>query len=274
MGISIIQGVYSSSTPTDILFHTLDIFDTRDRKMRLTDFTIRKHRACMFYESALLRFALLSDGNDIFLLHGTRQMQLLSKDVCRLCERYLTISSTTFNLNILSEEQSLSLFRFRKAEIRIIADFMRCKAYRTEQNRYRLYLITAVCIVLWRPSSPSRWRGVKCMFWMYGSAMSEVFWEVIEKLVETRSGLFETFRSNLIAEPAPLYAASIHQKGAPLNNCVGFMDCTKIQNTTPCGSAVNLRVFYSGHKRFHCLIYQTVTKPYGLLFYMYGPEVG
>ena len=33
------------------------------------------------------------------------------------------------------------------------------------------------------------------------------------------------------------------------------------------------RSTYSGHKRFHCLIYQTVTTPDGLMFYLYGPEV-
>ena len=31
---------------------------------------------------------------------------------------------------------------------------------------------------------------------------------------------------------------------------------------------------YSGHKRFHCLIFQTVRTPDGLVFYMFGPEVG
>ena len=228
----------------------------------------------MFYESALLRLALLSDVDDIFLLHYTRQMQLLFNDVSRLSERSLTISSTTFNLHILSERQSLSLFRFRKAEIGIFANFMGWKAWKTELNRYRCDLITATCIVLRRLSSPCRWRDVECMFGMHGSAMSEVFWEVIEELVETTGGLFERFRSDLIAERAPLYGSPIHQKGAPLNNCRGFIDCAKIQNTRPVGSAVNQRSCYSGCKRFHCLIYLTVTTPDGLLFHMYGPEIG
>lgn len=30
----------------------------------------------------------------------------------------------------------------------------------------------------------------------------------------------------------------------------------------------------SGHKRFHCLTYQSVTTPDGLILNMYGPEVG
>lgn len=52
-----------------------------------------------------------------------------------------------------------------------------------------------------------------------------------------------------------------------------FVDCTKIQMQRPGGPACNQRACYSGHKHFHCLIYQTVTTPDGLIFYLYGPEI-
>ena len=42
----------------------------------------------------------------------------------------------------------------------------------------------------------------------------------------------------------------------------------------PGGRNAIQRSCYSGRKRFHCLIHQTVTTPDGLLFHMYGPEVG
>jgi len=42
----------------------------------------------------------------------------------------------------------------------------------------------------------------------------------------------------------------------------------------PGGAGANQWTCYSGHKRFYCLIYQTVTTPDGLMFYLYGPEVG
>ena len=31
---------------------------------------------------------------------------------------------------------------------------------------------------------------------------------------------------------------------------------------------------YFGHKRMHCLVYQTITTPDGLILHMYGPEEG
>ena len=58
----------------------------------------------------------------------------------------------------------------------------------------------------------------------------------------------------------------IHENCAPLQNCIGFIDCTKIAMVLPGGPASNQRSFYNGHKRYHCLIYQTISTP--------DPEVG
>ena len=68
------------------------------------------------------------------------------------------------------------------------------------------------------------------------------------------------------------YAEAIKNASAPLDSCVGFIDCTKIMMTRPGGSNRDQRACYSGHKRFHCLVYQTITTPDGLLFSLYGPE--
>lgn len=57
-------------------------------------------------------------------------------------------------------------------------------------------------------------------------------------------------------------------------NFIGFIDCTKIEITIPGGPGFNKRACYSGHKRFHCLIYQTITTPDGLIFHLFGPEAG
>lgn len=40
------------------------------------------------------------------------------------------------------------------------------------------------------------------------------------------------------------------------------------------GADANQPAAYSGYKRFHCLIYQTVATPVGLLFHMFGLEMG
>jgi len=55
---------------------------------------------------------------------------------------------------------------------------------------------------------------------------------------------------------------------------VGFIDCTKIQICRPGCPGVNQRGLYSRNKRFYCFTYQTITKPDGLVFHVYGPEEG
>eukprot|EP00171_Calliarthron_tuberculosum_P007558 IDg7558t1 len=128
--------------------------------------------------------------------------------------------------------------------------------------------------MLKRLSFPSRWTDLEHIFGMRASALCEVFWEVVESFVEARKHLLEVFRSGLMGRRAEIYSAAIKERGAPLDNCVGFIDCTKIQMSRPGGSGAIQRSCFSGHKRFHCLVYQTVTTPDGLMFNLYGPEVG
>jgi hypothetical protein len=45
---------------------------------------------------------------------------------------------------------------------------------------------------------------------------------------------------------------SYFDRPAVLNNCVGFIDCTKIQMERQGRRGSNQRANYSGHKRFHC----------------------
>lgn len=109
---------------------------------------------------------------------------------------------------------------------------------------------------------------------MRSSALSEDFWEIVRSFTDANMHLLNTFRTDLIMSRAALYAAAIHDKGAPLPACIGFIHCTKIRMSRPGGSTTLQRSVYSGHKCFHCLIYQTVTTPDALVFHMYGPEVG
>ena len=78
----------------------------------------------------------------------------------------------------------------------------------------------------------------------------------------------------LLRDRAALYAECIQLKGAPLDRCVGFIDCTKIRMQRPGGINAFQRSFYSGHRRMSFLSCQTITTPDGLMFSLYGQEVG
>lgn len=109
---------------------------------------------------------------------------------------------------------------------------------------------------------------------MHALALSEVFGEVVEAFVEVKGYLLLQLRETLPSERARLYAEKIHAAEAPLNRCVAIIDCTKIKMNRPKGQGSMQRSGYSGQKRFHCLIYQTVTTADGLIFSWYGPDVG
>ncbi len=50
-----------------------------------------------------------------------------------------------------------------------------------------------------------------------------------------------------------LFSQAIHNKGAPLNQCWGFIDGTARPTARP---VRNQRIMFSGHKRTHCLKFQ------------------
>ena len=109
---------------------------------------------------------------------------------------------------------------------------------------------------------------------MHASAPSEVFWEVVECFLQAKGNLVTDLREGTLTVRAELYLDSVKMTGAPLTSCVGFIDNTKIRLTRPGGHSSYRSRCYSGHKRIHCLMSQIITAPYGLIFPLYGPEVG
>lgn len=108
---------------------------------------------------------------------------------------------------------------------------------------------------------------------MFASQMSEIFWDIVE-LTNESFGHLLSLRGSFLRARAEAYGKAINEAGAPLDTCVGFIDCTKIMISRPGGHGSMQKSVYSGHKRKHCLIYQTLTTPDGLMFALFGPEVG
>lgn len=67
------------------------------------------------------------------------------------------------------------------------------------------------------------------------------------------------------------FSQVINNKGAPLNQCWGFIDGTARPIARPIR---NQRIMFSGHKRVHCLKFQSVVAPNGLIAHMFGPIEG
>lgn len=63
----------------------------------------------------------------------------------------------------------------------------------------------------------------------------------------------------------------VYNKGSPINNCWGFIDGTARQICRP---SINQQDYFSGHKRYHCLKYQAIATPDGIIINLQGPYIG
>lgn len=61
-------------------------------------------------------------------------------------------------------------------------------------------------------------------------------------------------RSEYLRARAALYTDAVSQEGAPLTDCDGFIDCTRVKFQRPGDFNSMERACYSVHKRLHCLI--------------------
>ena len=242
--------------------------------MRQSDFAIGKTKARLRRFQQYGSMALTLDMSTEISLLTLHYASAARKEVQQFYRRSRHVSATRFNLNVYSEEQAFLSFRFRPCDNPRIAQAMSWNSGKTKRNRYRCDPLTACCIVLRKLATPVRLADIEVEFGMRSSALSEVFWEVVQKSNTSKRHLICGLRSELLQERAAMYADAIHSSGAPLDSCVGFIDGTKIKICRPGGASSLQRACYSGHKRMHSLVYQTITTPDGLIFSLYGPQEG
>ena len=74
---------------------------------------------------------------------------------------------------------------------------------------------------------------------------------IVDDVYDRFSHLLRDF-NHVWLDPAS-FSSAVHAKGAPLEQCFGFIDGTARQIARP---VVNQRIMYSGHKRVHCVKFQ------------------
>ena len=168
---------------------------------------------------------LLLDEN-YALLFIVSKWEYVRKDLQKVVSRKRAIRAVYFNLNIFSTEECLRLFSFRQRDLSTVADVLAWSG-KIERRRYTASNLTATCIVARRLSYPSRWFELEFLFGMSCQVISEIYWQILRECIPLYIKLFETLRSDLLNERARSFADCISQCGAPLPNCIGFMDGTK-----------------------------------------------
>lgn len=111
------------------------------------------------------------------------------------------------------------------------------------------------------------------MFGMPSCQLSEIFWEIVELLKEKFGSKLDLNLAQLLMR-AEQYAAAIHAAGLTYENCFRLIGGAKIRKQRLGGLCSIHLACSSGHKRVHCLIYQTLSTPDVFIFAIYGPVEG
>ena len=148
--------------------------------MKPKDFAIGKVQKRASHNRRCLMQAISVDCPLSLQLCLARRGQVYCRDIENIKMRTRLISLPSSNLNIFCEASCLRDIRFRAHEIPRIRNIIGWALGVTKRSRYRCSATNATRLALRRLASPCRWVDIEVMFVMTSSAMSEVFWEVVE----------------------------------------------------------------------------------------------
>ena len=177
-----------------------------------------------------------------------------------------------FDLENMTDDESRTEYRFEKDHIFNLVESLQLDEEQTIYNRLKVDSIEAVCIRLKRLSYPCRYTDMIPRFARPAPEICAINNHMIT-LIHNQWGflLQDLNRESLVPENLQRHANAIYNKGAPLNNCWGFVDGTVHPVSRP---GQNQRAVYNGHKRVHAIKFQSVATPDGLVALLHGPYEG
>ncbi len=216
--------------------------------------------------------------NDLFLAYNDADMLddeelLLLQNVHRPRNpRFPYWRYDRFNLEDMDKDECKADFRMWKDDI---YTFHRTLAFPEQFKCYNgtvVDSVEALCICLRRLAYPCRYGDMVSRFARPVPHLSMISNLVIEQLFDRYGHLLTSLDQPWLSRHnLKLFADAIHDKGAALDNCWGFIDGT----VRPiCRPIRNQRAVYNGHKRVHALKFQSVVAPNGLIANLFGPVEG
>ena len=174
-----------------------------------------------------------------------------------------------FSLVNKDPAESKADFRVEKSDIPLLVEALGVTPLFKCRNGTICDGTEGLCIMLKRFAYPCRYSDMIPIFGRSVPELSMISNEVLDWMYTTY-GHRVTQWNHAILNPASLntYADAIHNKGAALEHCFGFIDGTVRPISRP---VENQRIVYNGHKRVHALKFQSVVLPNGLVGHLYGP---
>ena len=178
----------------------------------------------------------------------------------------------SFDLDNVSDDECRSEFRFYKNDIFLLAEALNIPEVLTCYNGSKVGGIEGLCIFLKRFCYPCRYSDMIPRFARPVPQLCMVSNTVMNFIHENFHHLLETFNQPWLSQIELVnLAGAIHARGAPLQNCWGFVDGTV---RPVCRPHDHQRILYNGHKRVHSIKFQSVVTPNGLIANLAGPYEG
>ena len=177
-----------------------------------------------------------------------------------------------FDLDSMNSDECISEFRVEKQDHpRLVAALQLPPVFKCEQ-RSICDNTEGLCMLLKRVAYPCRLSDMIPRFGRPVSVISLITNDdVIDYIYGIHGHLITQWNQDLLNPGAlQLYADAISRKGAPLDNCFGFIDGTVRPISRP---DERQRIVYNGHKRVHALKFQSLSLPNGLIGNLNGQLV-
>lgn len=174
-----------------------------------------------------------------------------------------------FYLDSMLNDERKNEFRFEKNHLPLLADVLQIPpVFKCPQGSVADGM-EGLCMLLKRLSYPCRYADMVARFGRPIPVLSMVTNQVLDFIYNTHGRKILQWNNDLL-NPRSLeeYTYAVSRKGAPLDNCFGFVDGTVRPISRP---GENQRVLYNGHKRVHAIKFQSVALPNGLIANMFGP---
>jgi DDE superfamily endonuclease len=181
--------------------------------------------------------------------------------------------------DIDGDAEAIKDFRFRKDQLSTICEKLWPKIQPFVlgnyngilcHNGYKCPFESGILLVLYRLSAPRRLRpDFERKFFMKKSKLSACIKTFMEVLYNLSIPYFDN--PVIHRRRIPYYGRLVESKCEIINNCWGFIDGTCRESCRP---TYCQRCLYSGHKRCHCIKYQSVVTPDGLIALLHGPVNG
>ena len=183
--------------------------------------------------------------------------------------QYWEYEKVQMQLENMTNDESQAEFRFDLADLPLLAEVLGIPNKIVCPNRTVATGMEALCIALKRFAYPCRYNDMIPRFGRSVSELCLITSEVTDHIYNNHGYLLTSLNQPwLQAHRLEEYANAIHNRGAALENCWGFVDGT----VRPiCRPGQHQRSVYNGHKRVHAIKFQSVVAPNGLVANLYGP---